>query len=238
MDARKTVDRILEIILNKNTREIVGEANDKSKIELAQMKTVDGRVIEAETFEVGMTVWLIDSNAQIPLPVGEYEVEGGAIIVVTTEGIIAEIREAPVDEPATAEPAPAEEAVMAEKVEGEQIKTAFSDEQRIELKSIITEVMNELQKDSMQAYVDEMQKDIDTKFETHTTTVADKDKEIETLKTQLNEVPASDGITVSPEGNLKPITMDKPQSARSDGTRRMSAFDRVAQRLWGEGGEA
>jgi hypothetical protein len=42
----------------------------------------------------------------IPLPIGEYELESGMILVVTTEGIIAEIKEAVVEEVAPETEAP------------------------------------------------------------------------------------------------------------------------------------
>lgn len=66
------------------------------EVKLEQMKLSDGMtVIEADAFEPEMAVVIVTEDEQkIPLPVGEYELEDGRILVVAVEGIIAEIKEA------------------------------------------------------------------------------------------------------------------------------------------------
>lgn len=66
------------------------------EVKLEQMKLSDGMtVIEADSFEPEMAVVIVTEDEQkIPLPVGEYELEDGRILVVAVEGIIAEIKEA------------------------------------------------------------------------------------------------------------------------------------------------
>ena len=69
------------------------------EVKLAQMKLKDGvTVIEAEAFEPEQAVFIVNGEEKIPLPVGEYELEDGMILVVTVEGIIAEIKEVAVEE--------------------------------------------------------------------------------------------------------------------------------------------
>jgi hypothetical protein len=65
------------------------------KVELASMKLMDGvTVLEADAFEPGMEVFIVTEDEQrIALPVGEYELEDGRMLVVATEGVIAEIKE-------------------------------------------------------------------------------------------------------------------------------------------------
>jgi hypothetical protein len=77
-------------ILNK-VREILG-----MEIELEQKKLEDGTtVIEAESFEAGAEVFIVTEDEQkIALPVGEYKMEEGMILVVKEEGKIAEMKEA------------------------------------------------------------------------------------------------------------------------------------------------
>ena len=71
------------------------------EVKLAQMKLKDGvTVIEAEAFEPEQAVFIVNGEEKIPLPVGEYELEDGMILVVTVEGIIAEIKEVEVEEEA------------------------------------------------------------------------------------------------------------------------------------------
>jgi hypothetical protein len=65
------------------------------EVKLEQMRLSDGMtVIEADSFDPEMAVVIVTEDEQkIPLPVGEYELEDGRILVVAVEGIIAEIKE-------------------------------------------------------------------------------------------------------------------------------------------------
>jgi hypothetical protein len=86
-----------------------------NEIKLEQMLMGDGVTkIEAETFEAGKEVFVVTEDEQkIAVPVGEYELEDGRIIVIVEEGIISEIKEkeekveeevAPTEEPTEAMP--------------------------------------------------------------------------------------------------------------------------------------
>jgi len=70
------------------------------EVNLEMMKLADGiTVLEADAFEMDNEVFIITEDEQkIPLPIGEYELENGMILVVAVEGIIAEIKEAVVEE--------------------------------------------------------------------------------------------------------------------------------------------
>jgi len=70
------------------------------EVSLEMMKLADGvTVLEADAFEMDNEVFIITEDEQkIPLPIGEYELENGMILVVAVEGIIAEIKEAVVEE--------------------------------------------------------------------------------------------------------------------------------------------
>lgn len=65
------------------------------EVKLEQMKLNDGvTVIEADSFEANNEVFVVTEDDQrIPLPVGEYVVENGMLLIVTQEGVIAEIKE-------------------------------------------------------------------------------------------------------------------------------------------------
>lgn len=70
------------------------------EVKLEQMKLADGMtVIEADSFDPEMAVVIVTEDEQkIALPVGEYELEDGRILVVEVEGIIKEVKEAPAQE--------------------------------------------------------------------------------------------------------------------------------------------
>jgi len=75
------------------------------EVKLAQMALENGTIIEAEVFEAGASVFIVNEEDRVALPVGEYKLEDGMILIVAEEGIIAEIKEveAPVAEEAPAE---------------------------------------------------------------------------------------------------------------------------------------
>ena len=84
-----------------NAKEIVNQVKTLlgMEVKLATMKLSDGvTVLEAEMFEAGAEVFVLAEDQKIALPVGEYELEDGKILVVQQEGIIAEIKEAEVKE--------------------------------------------------------------------------------------------------------------------------------------------
>jgi len=65
------------------------------EVKLEQMKLMDGvSILEAESFEAGNEVFIVTEDDQrIPLPIGEYELEDGRILIVIEEGVISEVKE-------------------------------------------------------------------------------------------------------------------------------------------------
>jgi len=76
-------------ILNK-VRTLLG-----LEVKLETMRLTDGvSMLEAESFEAGQPVFILTEDEQrIALPIGEYELEDGRILVVIEEGVISEIKE-------------------------------------------------------------------------------------------------------------------------------------------------
>lgn len=63
------------------------------EVKLAQMKLEDGiTIVEAEAFEPDYSIGIVTPDGIVPMPVGEYKLEDGSILVVAVEGIIAEIK--------------------------------------------------------------------------------------------------------------------------------------------------
>ena len=127
------------------------------QVNLAQMKLEDGiTIIEAESFEPDYSVGIVTADGIVPMPVGEYKLEDGKVLVVAVEGIIAEVKdampeEAPMEAPEveveveaeTQAPSPKRivESVSKETffAEIEKLKVEFS-AQIEELKSVKTEL--------------------------------------------------------------------------------------------------
>lgn len=103
------------------------------EIKLAQMKLEDGvTTIEAEVFEAGYSVGIVTEEGIVAMPVGEYALEDGKVLVVTEEGIIGEIKEAEAEvegelpaPPAEAETPMAEAQPQAKKIVESIVKESF-----------------------------------------------------------------------------------------------------------------
>jgi len=76
---------------------------DAEKVELAQMTLDNGTVLEAEAFEANNEVFIVTEEEKIALPVGEYTLEDGRVLMVEEEGIIKEIKATETEEVEAAE---------------------------------------------------------------------------------------------------------------------------------------
>ena len=92
------------------------------EVNLETMKLMDGiTIFEADAFEMDKEVFIVTEDEQkIPVPIGEYELEDGRILVVEVEGIILEIKEVATEEEVVEEEAPEVEV----EVEAEATPTA------------------------------------------------------------------------------------------------------------------
>ena len=106
------------------------------EVKLETMKLSDGvTVLEAEMFEAGNEVFVVTEDEQkIALPIGEYEMEDGRILVVVEEGIISEIKEKEEEEEEMPEEAPIEEEAKKE----QEMETAKASPKKV-VESMIKE---------------------------------------------------------------------------------------------------
>lgn len=128
-----SIDAMLEL---KEITNFKNEDMDVSKIvdaiksgfaalSFGSVKSADASVtieFDGDTMQVGGDVYVMDNNGEkVPLPVGEYQLEGAKILVVTEVGKIGEVKDEVV-----AEPAPAGEtaAPMSDAAQSAEIATA------------------------------------------------------------------------------------------------------------------
>lgn len=87
-------------------------AKEEVKTELGEIKSANGDVtimFEGEEMKAGGKVWIVaEDDTEVPLPVGDYELDGGKILMVTEEGVIGEVKEPTTEEEKTPEQKPAE----------------------------------------------------------------------------------------------------------------------------------
>ena len=91
----------------ESIKEVLGMELAEIKVELEERELQNGTKITAEKFEEGASVFILtesgDEKEKIALPVGNYEMNDGTVLVVSEEGKIGEIREASDEVPATEE---------------------------------------------------------------------------------------------------------------------------------------
>ena len=177
-------------ILNK-VRVLLG-----MEVKLETMKLMDGvTVIEAESFEPEMEVFVVTEDEQkIPVPVGEYEMEDGRILVVEVEGIVKEVKEKMEEEPAMEEEPTVEVEVEAKETSAPTPKKT--------IESVV--------KESFFSEIEDLKKENETLKAELSALKTPKD-ETETLEVELSEEPKP--ISFNPE-NVNPVEITKIASKR------------------------
>ena len=105
--------------------------NLNEEVKLEQAKLDNGTVIEADAFESGVEVFIVTEDEKVALPVGEYALEDGKLLVVAEEGIISEIKDAEAEE----------ETEEVEEVEAQEEEMGYATKEELaEVKSMIEEI--------------------------------------------------------------------------------------------------
>ena len=63
------------------------------QVKLEERKLENGTVVEADSFEKGKEIFIKTDDERVAMPVGEYILESGELVVVEEEGVIADVRE-------------------------------------------------------------------------------------------------------------------------------------------------
>ena len=105
------------------------------EVKLEEMKLENGTVVSAEAFEKGKEVFIVTDDEKIAMPVGEYILEDGRLVVVEEEGIIADVREVSDEVPAKEE---VEETEDLEEVKEEM--SYATKEELAEVKTMVEEI--------------------------------------------------------------------------------------------------
>jgi hypothetical protein len=91
-------DGFASVKLSNETEQV--EVVETIEVAMATMMLKDGvTILEAESFEAGQAVFIVAENGdKVPAPIGDHELEDGRVLVITEEGMIAEIKEAMAEE--------------------------------------------------------------------------------------------------------------------------------------------
>lgn len=198
-------------------------------VKLEERKLENGTVVEAEAFEKGREIFIKTDDEKVAMPVGEYILESGELIVVEEEGVIADVREVSDDVPAKEETSDLAEFDPDRYVTVEDWRGM---EERIaNLEDAIADLKGDKQPKSEKVVEAEEQIEDEArqpKSRTIKEEFTEKNKEEnlnEQLKEELSE-PAADPIKHSPES-----TSTKGNKVRYSEKRRKSVMDNVLEKL-------
>lgn len=185
------------------------------EVKLEQMKLENGTVLEADAFSEGNEIFIVTEDERVALPVGEYVLEDGQVLVIEEEGIIKEMKS---DE----EEAKEEEVeVEAEEEEKEEMGYATKEE-LAEVKSMIEEIKAMLEpKEEMSEEPKE-----ELKEEVELSEVAQEVvNEIPTEVAQELSEPAAEPINTNAEVSKTQVKFNIASK------RKMSTLDRVMSKM-------
>ena len=180
-------------VLKRIMTELSSVKEEAVEVKFEQMTLENGTVLEAEAFEAGNEVFIVNEEERIAVPVGEYTLADGRVLYVTEEGIIAEVK--------TAEAEAEEEAVeveveASEEIAEEVVEETLAEEVPMEdqVKAIVLPLIDEMKaelsalREEMGAYKEKM---------------SAVEQENENLKTELSSQSAARPIKHNPENAPK-----------------------------------
>jgi hypothetical protein len=160
------------------------------EVKLEDEKLENGTIISAESFEKGSEVFIVTDDEKVAMPVGEYILEDGRLLVVEEEGVIADVRDVSDEAPAKEETADLEEVIETEVPEEIASEVAAIIEAVVE---VIAPVIEEVKKE-----IEELKKKF-SKFESEEEVVEEVEEEED--KEELSA--ASKPIKHNPESRSK-----------------------------------
>ena len=195
-------------------KEVVGLSEE---VKLEQQTLENGAILEAESFEAGQEIFIVSEDEKIAVPVGEYQMEDGRLLVVAEEGLIAEIKA----EEEEVEEEEVEEVEAKEELEEEKEEMAYATKEELaEVKEMIEEIKAMLEpKEDLSA--DDLGNLMTEELAKHEKT--ELSEVPEEVQEELNQ-PAAEPIKANPEVQTK-------QNFKFANKRRLGTLDRVMNKI-------
>lgn len=212
-----------------NTTEILTKIKtllgvESEVVRLAQMKLEDGLTIVESDFEAGAEIMIVTEDGKVAMPVGDYTLEDGRLIVVKEEGIIEEIKEAKEEE--VTEEVVEEEAKSEEKEEyAEETKTPKKVIESITKESFFSEI------EKLKEENETLKKELEgLKLSSEETSVENTKEEVkETTEVELSTEEEPKPIVHNPE-NKERVNLGRKISPKKQRTIMDSVFERIANK--------
>ena len=188
------------------------------EVKLEEMKLENGTIVSAESFEKDKEIFIVTDDEKVAMPVGEYLLENGNLVVVEEEGKIADVREVSDEVPAKEEESDDKE--ITEDLAEEEEKEEEKEEMGYATKEELAEVRNMI--DEIKAMLEPKE---EMSEESSEEVIEEKVEMSKEVQEQLSE-PASKPIKHNPEGESK--QMKKVEFGKGKFT---STLDRVLNKL-------
>ena len=188
------------------------------EVKLEEMKLENGTIVSAESFEKGKEIFIVTDDEKVAMPVGEYLLENGNLVVVEEEGKIGDVREVSDEVPAKEEESDDKE--ITEDLAEEEEKEEEKEEMGYATKEELAEVRNKI--DEIKAMLEPKE---EMSEETSEEVIEEKVEMSKEVQEQLSE-PASKPIKHNPEGESK--QMKKVEFGKGRFT---TTLDRVLNKL-------
>jgi hypothetical protein len=108
------------------------------EVKLEEQKLENGTVVSAEAFEKGKEIFIVTDDEKVAMPVGEYILEDGRLVVVEAEGVIADVRE-------VSDEVPAKEEETTEDLKEEKEEEKMMDEENYVTKDTFRQMEDKIQ---------------------------------------------------------------------------------------------
>ena len=159
------------------------------EVKLEEMKLENGTIVSAESFEKGKELFIVTDDEKVAMPVGEYLLEDGRLVVVEEEGMIADVREVSDEVPAK------------ESEEGEEITEDLKEEEYEEESDMMRDMMGRIQ--NLEDAIADLKGDKENKMDEEEMSIDSKPLKSRTVKEEFSEA-AVKPIKHNPEsGNKK-----------------------------------
>jgi len=196
------------------------------EVKLEEQKLENGTRVEAESFEKGKEIFILTDDEKVAMPVGEYLLEDGRLVVVAEEGIIDDVREVSDEVPQKEEESKdeTEDLEKEEELVDDGKEAAVDDwagmEKRIKnLEDAIADLKSKVGESNMEEEEVEMEEEVNRQPKSRTIKEEFNEELNKQLKEELSQ-PAAAPIKHNPEAgnakrenfriapNRKPSTMD------------------------------
>ena len=184
------------------------------EVKLEEAKLENGTIVEAESFEKGKEIFIKTDDERVAMPVGEYLLEDGKLVIVEEEGLIADLRD-------PSDGVPAKEDAESEEEETEDLEEKKEEDMEEEADVADWKGM-EKRIQNLEDAIADLKGDKESKME-------DQDEEVE-MENEVSRQPKS--RTIKEEFSKEDLSEAGAEAIKHNPE---ASFDQVKTKVFGKG---